>query len=633
MNLANAYRDEANDLLTDLEAALLELESQPDDSEVTSRVFRDLHTIKGSGAMAGFDKIAAFTHEVESVYDLVRGKKLAVSPRLISLTLLARDHIKTLLDGFEGDHIEAAGRRIISDFLQFQQAPTLPSPAALGRGFRPLAKNCTYRVRFKPPKNALERAIDLLRLLGEIRSLGICSVSCHTQGLPDIKDFEPETCYLFWDFILTTDRGEAAIHEVFQFVEDDSELEIVTLGDADERLESQRLGDILVERRDVTKQQVDQVTAHKKYLGELLVEAQSVAPDQVQSALLEQQHVAAVKQAAIKSAPGSLRVSAERLDDLVNIVGEIVTMQARLSQVATACGDPEVVFVSEEMERLIDKLRDNTMTIRMLPIGATFSNFRRLVRDLARDLGKQVELITEGGDTELDKSVIDQINDPLVHLIRNCVDHGLELPDKREALGKPKTGRIILSAEHSGAHVIVRIKDDGAGLDKHAICRKAAENGLIKAGQELTEGEIYALILNPGFSTAKMVSGLSGRGVGMDVVKQNVEALRGTLEIESKEAEGTTFTLKLPLTLAIIDGLLVRVSEQFFVLPLSNILECFELSAEAIRENHGRKFVVVRDEMVPYVEVREHFGMQGERPEISQVHDCRDPGREVRFPG
>jgi two-component system chemotaxis sensor kinase CheA len=411
--------------------------------------------------------------------------------------------------------------------------------------------------------------------------------------LPELDTFQFDCCYLFWEFVLTTAAGESAIHEVFQFIEEDSELAVSELGRGED-FELRRLGDILVEK-------------------------QSVKPDEVFAALKEQEHMSAVKKSVARSEHASLRVSAEKLDDLVNIVGEIVTMQARLTQLAAVCGDPEIAFVAEEMDRLADKLRDSTMSIRMMPIGATFEKYRRLVRDLARELGKEVELLAEGGDTELDKTVIDRINDPLIHLIRNSVDHGLESPEQREAAGKPRAGKIVLSAIHSGAHVLIRVQDDGAGLNKDAIREKALAKGLIKAHDELTESDVFSLILSPGFSTAKTLSGVSGRGVGMDVVKQNVESLRGTLEIASKQGEGTVFTLKLPLTLAIIDGLLVTVAQQYFVLPLSNILGCIELSAETMSSNQRRQFVIVRDEMVPYVDIRRHFGIPGEAPAISQV--------------
>jgi two-component system chemotaxis sensor kinase CheA len=607
MNLADTFRDEANDMLADLEIALLELESQPTDRDAISRVFRGLHTIKGSGGMLGYDKIAAFAHEIESTYDLIREGKCGVTPRLISLTLLARDHIKHLLDGLAGDEFESAGSRIVAEFLELQkEAGVLKDvverkvvikiePRGPIRHLRQPGEEATYRIRFKPPSNVFARGLDLCLLFVDLQDLGQCSAYCHSESLPALDAFQFDRCYLFWEFVLTTASGEEAIHEVFQFVEDDdSEIEISELDMAREDLELRRLGDILVEK-------------------------QSIKPDDVFAALKEQEHVSAAKKLAARSEPASLRVSAEKLDDLVNIVGEIVTMQARLTQLAAVCGDPEIAFVAEEMDRLADKLRDSTMSIRMLPIGATFEKYRRLVRDLARDLGKEVELITEGGDTELDKTVIDRINDPLVHLIRNSVDHGLEMPEEREAAGKPRTGKVVLSAIHSGAHVLIQIRDDGAGLNKQAIRDKALAKGLIKAHDELTENDVFALICSPGFSTAKTLSGVSGRGVGMDVVKQNVEGLRGTLEIGSKQGEGTIFTLKLPLTLAIIDGLLVTVAERYFVLPLANILECIELSAQTRSDNEGRQFVIVRDEMVPYVDIRRHFEISGAPPAISQV--------------
>jgi two-component system chemotaxis sensor kinase CheA len=577
MDFAENFRAEASDLLADLEVALLELENDPDRHELTDKVFRYLHTIKGSGAMLGFDNIALFSHEVESTYDLVREGKLKVMPRLISLTLLARDHIKSLLNGPSNPEMQRVGEQIISGFLEFQKSAGFANRQGQPAVDAPPSNHqiCTYRIRFKPPASVFVRAINLRLMLLELHDLGDCTVCCHTDCLPELDDFDFETCYLQWNFELQTDKGEAAIRDVFQFVEEDSDLEIVAVS------------------------QPEQVES----------EADPEDPELPTS----------LNPGRPKTEAASLRVAADKLDNLVNIVGEMVTMQARLTQVAAVCGDPEVGFVAEEMERLADKLRDSTLSIRMLPLGATFGTYRRLVRDLARDLGKEVELITQGGETELDKTVIEHINDPLIHLIRNCVDHGLETPDQRTAVGKPTTGKIILSASHSGAHVIITIRDDGAGLNKIAIRRKAVERGLINSEQDLTDKDLFALILSPGFSTAKNLSGVSGRGVGMDVVKQNVESLRGTLEISSKEGQGTTFSLKLPLTLAIIDGLLVRVASQHFVLPLSNILECVELNAETIKSHRGREFVIVRDEMVPYVDMRKHFGISGDRPTISQL--------------
>jgi two-component system chemotaxis sensor kinase CheA len=315
----------------------------------------------------------------------------------------------------------------------------------------------------------------------------------------------------------------------------------------------------------------------------------------------------------------SIRVPASRLDQFVNLVGELVTVQARLGEVAARRDDPEVLAVSEEIERLTAALRENSMSIRMLPIRGTFERFRRLVHDLARDLHKEVELTIEGGDTELDKTVIDQLNDPLMHLIRNSMDHGIELPADRIAAGKPATATLCLSAKHSGANVLVGVSDDGAGINAEAVRARAVEKGLVAGDAQLTESEILSFILSPGFSTAKQVTDVSGRGVGMDVVRRNVEALRGTIEIASKPGTGTNVTLRLPLTMAIIDGLLVRIGESYFVMPLANTLECIELTRQDIEKANGKHVADIRGELVPYIRLREYFNIRTERPEREQI--------------
>jgi two-component system chemotaxis sensor kinase CheA len=315
----------------------------------------------------------------------------------------------------------------------------------------------------------------------------------------------------------------------------------------------------------------------------------------------------------------SLRVPAAKLDQFVNLVGELVTVQARLSELTGRRDDTELATVAEEIERLTSALRENSMNIRMMPIRGTFEKFRRLVHDLARDLGKQVELTIEGADTELDKTVIDQLGDPLMHLIRNSMDHGIEPADLRAARGKPATARIHLAARYTGASVLISVADDGGGIDTEAVRRRAVDRGLVAAEAQLNENEIYALIFQPGFSTAKTVTDVSGRGVGMDVVRQKVESLRGTIDVASKPGEGTSVTLRLPLTLAIIDGLLVCVGDAFFVLPLTSTLECIELTRAEIENSHGRRLTNVRGEMVPYIRLREHFAITSPAPEIEQV--------------
>jgi two-component system chemotaxis sensor kinase CheA len=347
---------------------------------------------------------------------------------------------------------------------------------------------------------------------------------------------------------------------------------------------------------------------------------------------VEQQQVKNVRQErATQDAASSIRVPAERLDQLVNLVGELVTVQAHLSQTAAIHNNADFAAIAEEVERLTEELRDTALNIRMLPIGTTFTKFKRLVRDLSQELGKEIEMETEGAETELDKTVIERLNDPLVHLIRNSIDHGIEMPDVRRAAGKPSQGTVHLGAVHSGDSVLITIRDDGAGLDRERIREKAIERGLISANAELTDKEIYNMIFAPGFSTAAKVTSVSGRGVGMDVVKKGIESLRGSIDITSTRGVGSTITLRIPLTLAIIESLLVRIDNNYFVLPLSHVEECVELTREDIRNAHGRNLANVRGNIIPYIPLREQFEISSNRPEIEQIVITSINGSKVGF--
>lgn len=358
----------------------------------------------------------------------------------------------------------------------------------------------------------------------------------------------------------------------------------------------------------------------QRRVGEMLLESKAIDPDTLNAALLEQKHIRDAGWKRRHQAPGSsLRVPAEKLDTLVNLVGELVTVQARLTRRASFDRDRELTAISEEVERLSAELRDNTMNIRMLPVGSTFRKFRRLIHDLSNELGKEVNVQTEGEETELDKTVIEQLNDPLVHIIRNALDHGIEIPEIREARGKPRQGNLFLRAERSGSDVLIRIADDGAGIDPEVIRNRAMEKGLISPESEYTENEILSMIFLPGFSTVRQVSGVSGRGVGMDVVRRRVENLRGTAEIESKKNAGTTVTLKLPLTLAIADGLLVQVGKGKYVLPLLSVEECLELRRAEADKARERSMIPFRGEIISYISLREQFRADNAAPDIEKV--------------
>ncbi len=627
-----AFKEEALELLGELETSLLELEEDPKNDEVINRVFRAMHTIKGSGAMFGFEDIASFTHEVETVFDLARNGQISVSKELLDLTLLARDHILSMLEG-EEQGIGTRAREVIVGLKALTPAQAQAEPDSVSMEAPPTCATSsdlgTWRIRFAPPKNLFLSGTNPAALLEELCEMGEHHVIMHTKEIPELSELDPEQCLVWWDVILTTARSEDEIRDVFIFVEEDSELTIQMVGSCQSiDDESYKLiGQILVEKNDITKDALERILLDRKPIGQLLSEAGLVSPSQVEAALVEQQEVKRLRQTASSdSQTSSIRVPAQKLDFLVDLVGELVTAQARLTQFASEQNDARLQAISEEIERLSDELRDNTLGIRMLPIGSTFSRFKRLVRDLSQELGKRIILETHGEDTELDKTVIERLTDPLVHLLRNSIDHGIESPEVRAARGKNPEGRIELSAEHSGGEVLIRIIDDGAGIDPERIRAKAVEKGLIAHDTLISDKDTLMLIFAPGFSTAEKITSVSGRGVGMDVVKRNIDALRGRVSLESVPGGGTTVSVRIPLTLAIIDGLQVQVGDSYFIMPLSAVEECVEL----IRKDNDRAaFINLRGQMVPYVSLRSSFDIPGQTPDIEQVVVCNSQGSRV----
>ncbi len=632
-----AFLTEAAEHLEELEQALIELEENPDDIEQVARVFRSLHTIKGSGSMFGFTCLSKFTHEIENIYDLIRSGSMAVNPDLISRTLYALDIMKEMLQD-DPEHVSpplaAKSSELSAIFKQYLEAQ--PSKdvdtvinADMGLHQNPqsevvpvvnsFSKSCqrVFRIRFKPSPDVFRMGTDPLLLIDELRELGNASVIPFFDSIPELDRMDPSSCYISWDVTLTTDKDINAIRDVFIFVEDDSEIDIQEL---DPDVDNKKVGEILAEKGDVPASVVEKIVAEKPKIGTVLVESGAVSPEKLASALKEQEHlknVSAQKKTVEETA--SIKVDIFKLDKLVNLVGEMVTAQARLTQLASSQTNLGMTAVAEELERLINDLRDSAMSIRMLPIGTLFSKFKRLVRDLSTSLGKPVNLLMEGSETELDKTVIDKLNDPLVHLIRNCMDHGLETPDERVPKGKSAEGKIRLVARHSGTNVVIDIIDDGKGIDPAVIRAKAIEKGLIQPEEALSDKEIYQIIFLPGFSTAKTVSSVSGRGVGMDVVKRNIDALRGGIDITSQVGKGTTVSLMIPLTLAIVDGLLTKIDENYFVIPLSFVEECIELTANEAGKSHGQDIIKVRGEIVPYIRLRNLFEISDNMPILQQI--------------
>lgn len=579
------FRQEAGELLDQLEQSLLDLEQKPSDSDLVNSAFRALHTIKGSGAMFGFAEVAGFVHEFETAFDKVRKGQREATPELIAVALDAKDHVHALIADPAtpgGDAILVALRRIVNN--DGAPMPMASAPAGEPAAVAVAAGPQTWRIRFKLPADALANGTSVAPLLDEIRAIGPARIRVLTDDVPPLELIDPEVSYLGWEVELQSETDPtSAIDDVFLFVRDGMELSIESLASAAPAMAG---ADIL--------------------LDEPLL-------DMPASEIIASQPMAAAGRPAAptteKPAAGSsLRVAAERLDELMDRVGELVIAQARLSQMAASSSDGNLKTIAEELERLSSGLRDTTMGIRMVPIGSLFSRFRRLVHDLSRELGKEIEFITLGEDTELDKTMIERLADPLVHLIRNSVDHGLESADKRRASGKSATGTVRLSAVYSGAEVAISVADDGAGLDAARIRAKAEENGLITADTKLTEQELYQLIFAPGFSTAKEVTSLSGRGVGMDVVKRTIDGLRGAIDLSTVPGKGTTATLRLPLTLAIIDGMLVRVGNGRYTIPLAAVEECVELPDGLEQQSRGRNFLDIRGSLVPYLRLREVFG-------------------------
>jgi two-component system chemotaxis sensor kinase CheA len=651
-----AFKEEAYELVSQLEDTLLELESQPRNGELINAAFRAIHTIKGSSAMFGFEAISKFTHEVESALDQCRSGTLPVTKDFIGLTLKARDHVKSLLDFDEPPpvELERQGNALLVRYREYlaggrgaqalqarhaenagkggEAAAQAPRKAPNDAAAPAAARLTSYRVAFRPKADIFMDGTKVLNLVEELAGLGEAAIYVHTETIPALESLAPETCYCWWDVVLTTAKDENALRDVFIFVEDHAELTMERLaGDGlDEGGRTKRLGDILLERGIVSTTELKEALDSQRRLGEVLVANNAATRPEIDSALVEQEHLKKVQEKT-DAAVGSIRVASDKLDALVDLVGELVTLQARLSQTSLDLKEGSLSSISEQFERLIAQLRDNTMSIRMLPIGSTFNKFRRVVRDLSMELGKEVELVEEGAETELDKTVIEKLGDPLVHIIRNSLDHGVELPSERERNGKPRKGTILLSAQHSGAYVLIQVSDDGRGLDRDAIYSKAVERGVIAPGQEIADADLFLLIFAPGFSTAKAVTTVSGRGVGMDVVKREIDSLGGSVSLETEKGRGLTVTLKIPLTLAIIEGLLVRIANEFYVVPLSSVDGCIEIRREELEELGDRRIILYREELVPYISLRSFFEAAGEEPAIEQIVIANSQDSRVGF--
>ncbi len=641
------FAQEASELLEAMEDALLSLEQAPDDEELLHQVFRAMHTIKGTAGVFGFDPVVHFTHTVETVMDDVRSGGRAMDESLIATLLACRDHTAALVEAVLGAEEGAApepdmlarGEELIARLSGGSGQDLQPAAGALaeapgaeveklqGRGMS--EDNWVISLKFKP--DALRNGMDPLSFLRYLRTLGdIVEIFTLSDRLPVLDEFDPESCYLSFRIFFHSEAEKQAIEGVFEFAEDDCDIAILPPHSKQEHYlalleelpdgQVQRIGEMLVQVGALTEKEIGQALDTQseqapgseepqqpsRPLGEILVEQQSVQRPVVAQALKKQEK--AKEKAAQESR--FIRVDSSRLGHLIDLVGELVINSAAMKVMVERHGLEDVQEVVDSVEHLVEEIRDNALQLRMVQIGDTFSRFRRVVRDVSKDLGKDIELLISGGETELDKTVVEKINDPLTHLVRNAVDHGIESPEIRVAQGKPAKGRVALNAFHDSGHIVIEIKDDGAGLDPERIRAKAQANGLIRPEQALDREETFRLIFEPGLSTKEQADNLSGRGVGMDVVRRNIEALRGSVELDSAPGAGTTVTIVLPLTLAIIDGFLVGSSEERFVIPLAQVVECVEIAENEAVQRQGHDYINLRGEVLPYLRLRDFFDIR-----------------------
>lgn len=640
-----AFISEAQEQIEALEQLLLQLEDAPDDRELLDALFRCVHTVKGSAGIFGLDRVVAFTHHVETLLDRLREGKVLFSEALGSLLLQCNDQIRSLVASAQDTGPESADAAQARDALVVRLKAVSgddAAPAAAAGAARPstFTGNRRWHVSVHFGAATFRNGMDPLAILNYVRRLGtIPNIACDTAAVPLLDSMDPENCHLGFEFSLDTAAARDEIEAAFSFVRDDCNLhliepdagpdDVVSLIEA--MPDNPRLGDILVSVGAITSTQLAQAlttqasaadtAGNAPLLGQVLQTDTGLPRQVVEAALQKQQNQR--DSAAPRPAGGEdryIRVHADRLDEVINLLGELVTAGAGASLLARQSRQSNLIEANEQITRLIEEIRNGTLQLRMVPIGETFARFRRVVRDTAADLGKEVALEIVGGETELDKSVVERIADPLMHLVRNALDHGLETPEQRGAQGKPAQGRLTLSACHESGSILIRIDDDGRGIDREKVLQRAWDRGLVERDVVPPDADILKLIFEPGFSTAEKVTNLSGRGVGMDVVRRNIEALRGTVTVSSDRGQGSRIEIRMPLTLAIIDGFLVGVGQSKFIFPLDAVVEVIEnRPTDTALDGHGRGCVELRGQVLPVVSLRALYALDSPAPERSSV--------------
>ncbi len=574
----SSYIEEAHELIAEMETSLLQLEQNPDNESLIQQVFRDMHTLKGSSAMFGFKVIAEFTHHLESIYELIRGGQQKVTKEVLNVSLASLDHLSALVNDSSLSSAESQNKhkQLTAKLVALVNITnTKEEFAAVDNGLHKsvdIEEDKFYEILFSPAGKFFYNGSNPLYYLDELKSLGECTIEALTDNIPSIDSMDETLCYTSWKIELKTKAQPDDIKKVFLYAEHLCVLEIA----------------------EKASLEIVEAAAPAVEEPKLATEITGAKPVQKETA------------ATKKNIISSVRVPSERLDTLMSLVSELITLQAKLGTLAEQLPHSELLAVTENLEKISTRLRDNAFSMSLVPVNNMLTPFSRLVRDLSSDLNKEIDFVTEGAETELDKNIMEGLADPVMHLLRNSIDHGIEDPDTREKAGKPRNGTILFKAYCSGTNVFIEIKDDGKGMDPEMIRAKAVQKGIINKDEVLSEKEIFNLIFLPGFSTAEKISEISGRGVGMDVVKRKITDIHGQIKISSQVNVGTTISIKLPLTVSIIDGLLIKVQDADFVIPLSAVDRCFELHSPADLNNFNN-VIVLDGEQIPFINLSEEF--------------------------
>ncbi|MEM7106616.1 MAG: chemotaxis protein CheA [Bacteroidota bacterium] len=609
-NLQQIFVQEATELLSELEEVLLTFENDLTDAESIERIFRVMHTLKGSSAMFGYEKVNDFTHELEYIYDALREGTLVATEEILELTLESVDHLKMLIEDPESSDQSLLSSQVslLEKIKQYNTGQVVANVPEVGKAAP--TSSSLYFIAFNPFKDILKNGSNPLYLLEDLLALGQAIVLPSFKNIPDLETLVVTDCYTSFEVVLETTSSLQEIEDVFLFVEDAAEIKIELIA------EDQTLEDGVA----------DEIQSMSRPLG-LKGILDMINGDKAEGTEPKHQVQKSTSVSETKNSINSIRVSSDKLDTLMNQISELITTQARLSMMVNGLEVAELGAITENMSKISRKLRDNAFSICLIPIDTLVIRFQRLVRDLSKELDKNIELVTEGTDTELDKSIIEKLSDPLLHLMRNCIDHGIEHKDVRTRQGKEEKGTIRIEAYNSGTNVIIKLSDDGAGIDLDKVRQRAIDKQIITEDVELTEQEIYQLLFKPGFSTAVELSDISGRGVGMDVVKRGIEDLQGDIFIASEKGKGTSFTIRLPLTLSIIDGLLVEIGENTYVIPLHMVDKCYEVPATLLTDVH--QHLVLDGKRMSVFHLREALQCSKPSPKMNQIIKMKFMEEEV----